>query len=87
VIVPEGLNTHAHSLQIQPWKFCLSSHTNLRRIAAIRHTSRFWCGYASLKDGAALVFDVAAAAKTAPFVALSEVLPKSPLFERTSEPS
>jgi len=40
-----------------------------------------------LKDGAALVFDGAAAAKTAPFVALSEVLPKSPLFERTSEPS
>jgi hypothetical protein len=46
-----------------------------------------WCGYASLKAGAALVFDGTVAAKTAPFLALSEVLPKSPLFEHTSKPN
>jgi hypothetical protein len=45
-----------------------------------------WCGYASLKDGLALVSDGTATAKAALFIALSEVLPKSPLFEHTSKP-
>jgi hypothetical protein len=45
-----------------------------------------WCGYASLKDDVAFVFDGAATTKAALFIARSEVLPKSPLFERTSKP-
>jgi hypothetical protein len=45
-----------------------------------------WCGYASLKDGVMLVFDGAAMAKGALFIALSEVPPNSPLFEATSKP-
>jgi hypothetical protein len=45
-----------------------------------------WCGYASLKDGVAFVFNGAATAKAALFIARSAVLPKSPLFEHTSKP-
>jgi hypothetical protein len=39
-----------------------------------------WCGYASLKDGVALVFDGTAATKPALFLAMNEVLVKSPLL-------
>jgi hypothetical protein len=42
--------------------------------------------YASSKDGVALVFDGTATTKAALFIALSVVLPKSPLFEHTSKP-
>jgi hypothetical protein len=45
-----------------------------------------WCGYASLKDGLALGFDGTATTETALFIALIEVLPKSPPFEHTSKP-
>jgi hypothetical protein len=31
----DGLNTHAHSVQAQPWKFGLSVQTSLRRIDSI----------------------------------------------------
>ena len=37
-----------------------------------------WCGYALVKDGIALVFDATATTKAALFIALSEVLLKSP---------
>jgi hypothetical protein len=47
---------------------------------------KIWCGYASLKDFVALVFDGTATTKGALLIALSEVLPKSPLFEHTSKP-
>jgi len=40
-----------------------------------------------LNDGVALVFGGTAATKSALFVALSEALPKSPRFERTSKSS
>ncbi|GAC1690467.1 MAG: hypothetical protein PVS2B2_28540 [Candidatus Acidiferrum sp.] len=42
-----------------------------------------WSGYASLKDGVALVFNGTATTKTVLFIAVSEVLPKAPPFERT----
>jgi len=44
-----------------------------------------WCGYASLKDGVALVFGGTLTTRTALFIALSEVLPESRLFEHTSK--
>jgi hypothetical protein len=45
-----------------------------------------WCGYAPLENGVALVFDGTATTKAAPWIALSEVLPKSLLFEHTPKP-
>jgi hypothetical protein len=39
-----------------------------------------------VKDGVALLFDGTVMAKTALFVALSDLLPKSPLLEHTSKP-
>jgi len=39
-----------------------------------------------VKDGVELLFDGTVTAKTALFIAMSEVLPKSPLFEPTSKP-
>jgi len=44
-----------------------------------------WCGYASLKDGVALAFGGTLTTRTALFIALSEVLPESRLFEHTSK--
>jgi hypothetical protein len=44
-----------------------------------------WRGHGSLKDGDALVFDGTATTKAALFVALSEVLRKSSLFEQSSK--
>jgi hypothetical protein len=53
---PEELNTHPHSEQAQPWKFLLSAHISLRRIAVIARSGTI-CGYVSLKDGQALLFN------------------------------
>jgi hypothetical protein len=58
------LNAHAHSEQAHPRKFGRSTHTSLRRIASITHL-KTWRGYASLKDGVALVFEVPATIKAA----------------------
>jgi hypothetical protein len=72
---PKALNTHAHSLQAQPSKFSLATHTSLRRLAAIAHPE-IRCGYVSTKGGAALLIHVTARTTAALFVALSELLPK-----------
>jgi hypothetical protein len=39
-----------------------------------------------VKDGVALLFDGTAVAKTVLFIALSELLPKSPHFQHASRP-
>jgi hypothetical protein len=54
-------------------------------MASMAHLAT-WCGYASLRGGEALVFDGTATTKAAFFMALGEVLTKSPPFELTSKP-
>jgi hypothetical protein len=71
-----GANPAMKILRFDPYQF--ATHRRHGHLA-------IWCGYASLKDGGALVFDGTAAAKTALFIALSEVLPRSPVFEPTSK--
>src|SRR5271154_2696416 len=77
---PEGLNVHAHSLQAQPRKFCLSAHTSLRRITTMAPLE-IWFAHSSLKHAQALVFDGTATTKTAFFISPSGPLPKSSLLE------
>ena len=79
---PEILNTHSHSEQPQPLKSCFSIHTSVRLMASLARLA-IWCGYGSLKDGVAFVFDGTATTKTGLFVALSEVLSKSTLFDQS----
>ena len=81
---PEILNTHPHSEQPQPLKSGFSIHTSVRLMASLTRLA-IRCGYGFLKNGVAFVFDGTAMAKTGLFVALSEVLPKSTLFEQSSK--
>jgi hypothetical protein len=54
-------------------------------MASLAHLT-IWCGYALVKDGVALVFERHCDDKSRLFIALGEVLHKSPLFEQTSKP-